>query len=99
MDSKLLFYGPNGRKWGRNPNQLTPADLEAEGHQPMPPLLRMRAMCLDCRASDEIAVCARISCPLWPVRLGFDPWKKGSKSESLQKARAAKAARRGGGVQ
>jgi hypothetical protein len=95
MNSKptqpLLVHGPNGRKWGRNPKQLTPEDLEAEGIKPAPQLAIMRAMCLDCRDADEVLVCARIRCPLWPYRLGFDPWKKGSKAESLKKARAAKA--------
>jgi hypothetical protein len=91
-ESKLLLYGPNGRKWGRSPNQLTPDDLETEGIKPTPPLATMRAMCLDCRPADEVLVCARIHCPLWPYRLGFDPWKKGSKAEALKKARAAKAA-------
>jgi len=45
QESRLIVYGPNGRKWGRNPKQLEPADLEAEGIKPMPPLAVMRAMC------------------------------------------------------
>jgi hypothetical protein len=93
MNSKLLLYGPNGRKWGRNPKQLTPEDLEAEGIKRMPVFEVMQAMCHTCRDPDEVVVCSRTDCPLWPYRLGFDPWKKGTKAESLAKARAAKAAK------
>jgi hypothetical protein len=88
----LLYLGPNGRKWGRNPKQLTPADLEAEGIKSAPPLAVMRAMCLTCREPNEIVVCARTDCPLWPYRLGTNPWRRGG-GENLKKARAAKVAR------
>jgi hypothetical protein len=37
----------------------------------------MRAMCLDCREPDEVAICARPYCPLWPYRDGTSPWKRG----------------------
>jgi hypothetical protein len=89
QESRLIVYGPNGRKWGRNPKQLEPADLEAEGIKPMPPLAVMRAMCLDCRDADEVLTCARVHCPLWPFRLGTNPWRQGD-TENLQKARDAK---------
>src|SRR5208337_1121677 len=75
-ESRLLVYGPNGRRWGRNPKQIEVEDLEAEGHKPMPPLAVMRAMCLDCRPADEVLVCARPHCPLWPYRLGANPWRQ-----------------------
>ena len=82
-----MLYGINGRKWGRNPSELTLAELEAEGHRPMAPLARFRAMCLDCRDADEVAVCARTACPLWDVRFGTDPWKRGDMG-NLDKTKA-----------
>ena len=85
------FARPERAKMGTQPPQLTPADLEAEGIKPAPPLAVMRAMCLDCRSMDEVLVCARTQCPLWPYRLGFNPWKRGD-TENLKKARAVIAA-------
>ena len=87
---RLIVKGPNGRKWGRNPKQLTSADLEAEGIMPAPPLAIMRAACLDCRSADEVLVCARVQCPLWPYRTGRNPWKRGD-TDNLKKARAVMA--------
>jgi hypothetical protein len=72
----LLVRGPNGRKWGRNPKQITAAQLEAEGIKKTPLLAVMRAMCLDCRSPEEVLVCARPYCPLWPYRDGTSPWKR-----------------------
>lgn len=86
--SRLIVHGPNGRKWGRNPKQLTPQDLEAEGIRDAQPLSVMRAMCLDCRDADGVLTCARVHCPLWPYRLGTNPWRRDD--ERLNKARAAK---------
>ena len=50
--------------------------LEAEGIKKMPLLSVMRAMCIDCRPPDEVLVCARPACPLWPYRDGTSPWKR-----------------------
>jgi hypothetical protein len=72
----LLVRGPNGRKWGLDPKRVTAEMLEAEGIKKAPLLSVMRAMCLDCRPADEVAVCARPYCPLWPYRDGTSPWKR-----------------------
>ena len=72
----LLVRGPNGRVWGRNPKQITAEMLEAEGVKKMPLLAVMQAMCLDCRPPEEVLVCARPYCPLWPYRDGTSPWKR-----------------------
>jgi len=87
--SRLIVHGPNGRKWGRNPRQLKAADLEAEGIKPMPALAIMRAMCLDCRCGqkDEVVTCAKVDCPLWPYRLGTNPFKAGTINTGLQAIR------------
>lgn len=73
----LLVRGPNGRKWGLSPEKVTAEMLEAEGIQKTPLLSVVRAMCLDCRPPEEVLVCARPYCPLWPYRDGTSPWKRG----------------------
>ena len=72
----LLVRGPNGRKWGLNPRLVTAEMLEAEGIKKTPLLAVLRAMCLDCRPPEEVIVCARPACPLWPYRDGTSPWKR-----------------------
>jgi hypothetical protein len=72
----LVVRGPNGRKCGRNPKQITAEMLEAEGIKKTPLLSAARAMCLDCRPPEEVLVCARPYCPLWPYRDGTSPWKR-----------------------
>ena len=72
----LLVRGPNGRKWGLNPKRVTAEMLEAEGIKKTPLLAVLKAMCHDCRPPEEVLVCARPYCPLWPYRDGTSPWKR-----------------------
>ena len=62
---------------GRNPGLVTAEMLEAEGIKKLPLLQVMKAMCADCRPPEEVLVCARPYCPLWPYRDGSSPWKRG----------------------
>ncbi len=42
-----------------------------------PALSAIRAKCLDCAAtSHAVRLCECANCPLWPFRLGVDPWRK-----------------------
>lgn len=55
----------------------TKADLAALGHEPMPALKAIRAKCLDCSGGNraEVEDCLVRRCPLYPFRLGSNPWK------------------------
>jgi hypothetical protein len=61
----------------RDPRQMSHADLQALGHQPMSAQAALRAHCLDCCAGSahEVSLCAATRCPSWPFRLGSSPWK------------------------
>lgn len=53
--------------------------LEKIGHKKRPILKAIRAKCLDCGVSQprEVRLCQMVDCPLWPYRMGTDPFRKG----------------------
>jgi hypothetical protein len=53
----------------------------------------IKAKCLDCCAysRDEVKLCTSNSCPLWPFRLGKNPYKK--KREFTEEQLEARRAR------
>lgn len=55
----------------------TKADLQGMGFAPMPVLRAVRAKCLDCSGGSpaEVAGCLVKTCPLYPFRLGRNPWR------------------------
>jgi hypothetical protein len=67
----------HGDPVGMNPRQIDQADLRAAGHLPMPVLKAIRAKCVDCYCGSpgEIRNCIVTSCPLWPYRMGSNPWR------------------------
>jgi hypothetical protein len=69
--------GPDGRRIGRDPRKMGPAELRALGHAPMAPTAAIRAHCLDCcgGSSDEVRKCMAVRCPSWPFRVGVNPWR------------------------
>jgi hypothetical protein len=56
----------------------TPAALRELGHQPEPVLKAIRRKCLDCSGGSraEVADCLVRGCPLFPFRLGKNPWRR-----------------------
>ena len=72
----LLVRGMNGRKWGLHPGRVTAEMLEAEGIEKAPLLSVMKAMCADCRSPEDVIVCGKPACPIWPYRDGTSPWKR-----------------------
>ena len=67
-----------GELIGRHPKDLTKADLEAAGLERRVGLKAIRAKCLDCcgHIQSEVRKCVSIDCPLWPLRMGTNPWNK-----------------------
>jgi hypothetical protein len=64
-----------GQKIGKLPGLVSPTDLTALGH-PTRPTKAIRAKCLDCCVGNaaEVRKCTSIECPLWPMRMGVNPF-------------------------
>jgi hypothetical protein len=67
-----------GELIGRHPKDLTKADLEAAGLRKLVGLKAIRAKCLHCceHSPSEVRRCVSVGCPLWPMRMGTNPWNK-----------------------
>ena len=65
-----------GNLVGRDPRRMGRAALGAAGFKPMAPMAAIRANCLDCAGSaQEVRYCVSASCPLWPYRMGSNPFR------------------------
>ena len=68
----------NAELVGKPPQKIPLEDLVGLGH-PDSPLKAIRAKCLDCVYSlSEVRKCVQYSCPLWPMRMGKNPFHKRS---------------------
>jgi len=63
--------------WGRE-------GLGKIGHKKRPILKVIRAYCLQCCVEQpkEVRLCQFVTCPLWPYRMGTDPFRKGREAEN-----------------
>ena len=72
--------------------ELDDDQLEELGHKKRPLLRVIRDMCLRCvcGSSSEIRRCTSVACPLYPYRLGKDPYstRRGRSASDLALARA-----------
>lgn len=66
---------PTGETVGKLPEFLQLKQLDDLGH-PKSPIAAIRTKCLDCSAGkpSEVRKCVCISCPLWPLRMGKNPF-------------------------
>lgn len=75
----------SGEKVGKIPGFFPTDELRVLGH-PETPLRAIRAKCVDCSGGSlaEARKCTVVSCPLWPMRMGSNPFhgKKASGSSS-----------------
>lgn len=91
----------DGAPMGRDPRQMSAADLEACGMQRASRGDAIRAKCLDCCAGSpaEVRRCGDIACALWPFRMATDPWRAPMSEERRDAAadrfRAVRAAQVG----
>jgi hypothetical protein len=86
---QFIVRQPSGETEGRDPRRIEPDEL-ATLHEPMPVLKAIRAKCLDCCCYQqaEIAKCTMINCPLWPFRMGTNPWRARAPLSETQRAAA-----------
>ena len=69
------YQADDGQKVGKLPSKLSKSDLKALGH-PEIPIKAIRAKCVNCCGGDmsEARKCVSTSCPLWPMRMGRNPF-------------------------
>jgi hypothetical protein len=62
---------------GRDPRIMTEAELSALGHSKRPLLAAIRQNCIECCAGAvaEVRRCRMIACPMWPYRMGTNPFR------------------------
>ena len=100
MSSKetLLETTPSGEAVGKDPRKLHKEQLE-QSFDTTSPIAAIREKCLDCcHGAQEVRYCVAVDCPLWPFRMGKNPFVKREMTEEqreaskdrLKKAREAK---------
>jgi len=79
---------------GRDPRQMSAADLEAAGHRKEPLLRLIRRNCIDCAGGSEAEVrrCSLIRCPFWPYRMSTNPFAAERELSEAQRTALATAA-------
>lgn len=93
-DSKalgLIHDLRSGEAIGQHPDDISEADLLALGHKPKSLLTCLRSFCLACSGGSpaEARKCVRVTCPLWPYRLGKRPavWRRSDLGAAARAAR------------
>ena len=98
-DSLLEISGDKidgGELVGVRPSDV-PLEILSLKFRAQNPLRAVRAKCLDCCCGNtaEVRKCVATDCPLWPLRLGSNPFRKKSVlSEGEKQRRAARLGRR-----
>tara|TARA_B100001093_G_C26476810_1_gene863056 strand:+ start:312 stop:641 length:330 start_codon:yes stop_codon:yes gene_type:complete len=75
-NNPLLEY-ENGHLIGKHPKNTEIFSLKQSGHSNLPLAQIIRKKCLDCCAfqAREVRKCVCTSCPLWPYRMGKNPFQ------------------------
>jgi hypothetical protein len=71
---------------GKHPGDMPPQIL-ALNFRAQNPLKAIREKCLDCCCGNaaEVRKCVATDCPLWPLRMGSNPFRKKRKLSDAQK--------------
>ena len=77
---------------GRDPREMTDAELNEIGHFKRPLLAAIRQNCVDCAGGSQAEVrrCRMVACPMWPYRMNANPF---THRELTQEQREAGAER------
>jgi hypothetical protein len=80
-----------GDPCGVDPRRIDAATFAEIGHVPMSLSRVIRAKCLECCCGSvaEVRDCIIQSCPLWPYRMGSNPFRKVSEAQREQGRRLA----------
>lgn len=73
---------------GRDPREMTAGELELLGHHKRPVLEAIRQNCVECCAGNQAEVrrCSMIACPMWPYRMGSNPFVSRDYSDAQREA-------------
>ena len=95
IDRTVGLEDRNGARVGRDPREMTTAELEQLGHERMSLQKALRLRCLDCCAGSaaEVRLCVSVTCPSWPFRMGENPWRAAPSESKREQARALTARR------
>jgi hypothetical protein len=79
---------------GRDPRQMTVAELNALGHEKTPLLRVIRTNCIECVGGSEAEVrrCRMWWCPFWPYRMASNPFAAPKTEAQLEAFRNRHAA-------
>jgi hypothetical protein len=71
------YQSDDGELIGRIPSELPP-EIIFQKFRAQNPLKALREKCLDCCCANaaEVRKCVAIDCPLWPFRMGANPFRK-----------------------
>lgn len=91
-DNPLLEY-QDGHLVGKNPLTADVFLMQEAGHREMSPYKIMRQKCLDCVGfqASEVRKCVCTDCPLFPYRMGKDPFKSAKCKAKKMHGNLAKA--------
>lgn len=64
----------------------TPEYYRSLGHLPKPVLKAIKENCINCSGDDHPTRCTATSCPLYPFRLGKNPWTKRELTDEQREA-------------
>ena len=72
----FLQKDSDGISIGKNPLDMDISELKAGGHEDIPLAKTIRKKCLDCAGFQhaEVRKCVAFKCPLWPHRMGKNPF-------------------------
>jgi hypothetical protein len=75
LSESFIVRHPDGSTEGRHPDDLAPEVL-GRAHQKRSIMAVIRAKCLDCccHQQSEVRRCTAVHCPLWPYRMGTNPF-------------------------
>ena len=91
IQSELFFLDKKtGETIGRDPRDMSSAELLEAGHSPSSLTKIIRAKCMDCCAgqSGEVRKCGFTSCVSWPYRMGSNPFR--TRNLSVEQKEAAR---------
>jgi hypothetical protein len=89
-----LELGPDGHAIGRDPQHIGPGEWQKLGRAALPILKVIRAKCIDCAGSDtEARRCCATDCPLWPYRMGANPFRERVELTAEQRQQRAETLR------
>ena len=88
-----------GLRVGRDPRRIPEGDWQAAHLPPRTLAEAARAKCLDCCGGQlrEVRFCMALACPLWPFRMGTDPFR-GLRDNPAKIGSRRPISDRGGGI-